>query len=105
MDLERKIDKGCRELELFQRKKYLQELVERRRTFSEAIDANKDGHADKREILTFLDPKHPFRSAEEAQRLINISDEDQVLFSLITRVILYFVLLSNFTFFCKKNQV
>lgn len=53
-------------------------MAERRRTFSEAIDANADGKADKREILTFLDPKHPFRSGEEAQRLIELSDENEV---------------------------
>jgi hypothetical protein len=33
-----------------------------------------NGKADKREVLTYLDPKHPFRSQEEADRLIRLSD-------------------------------
>ena len=33
-----------------------------------------NGKADKREVLTYLDPKHPFRSQEEADRLMRLAD-------------------------------
>jgi Ca2+-binding EF-hand superfamily protein len=38
---------------------------------------SQNGKADKREVLTYLDPKHPFRSQEEAERLLELSDLNQ----------------------------
>jgi len=37
---------------------------------------SQNGKADKREVLTYLDPKHPFRSQEDAGRLIDLADSN-----------------------------
>ena len=36
-----------------------------------------NGKADKREVLTYLDPKHPFRSLEESDRLFALADANE----------------------------
>jgi len=48
----------------------------RHRQFIDQIDANGDGQADRRELLTFLDPKHISQSKSEAIRLISLADLD-----------------------------
>ena len=35
-----------------------------------------DGVVSKREMLAYLDPKHPYRAAKEAQRILDAADSD-----------------------------
>ena len=37
---------------------------------------NSDGIVTKREMLSYLDPKHPYRAAREAQKIIDTADSD-----------------------------
>ena len=37
---------------------------------------NIDGIVTKREMLGYLDPKHPYRASKEAQKIINRADSD-----------------------------
>jgi len=53
-----------------------EEKEEKRKEFREGIDDNKDGIVTKREMLAYLDPKHPFRAAKEAQKIIDTADTD-----------------------------
>ena len=41
------------------------------------VPSFQNGKADKREVLTYLDPKHPFRSLEEAERLFDLADSNE----------------------------
>lgn len=49
----------------------------RRRRFVEQMDSDANGQADRREILTYLDPKHVGQSKEEAIRLMMLADLDE----------------------------
>jgi Ca2+-binding EF-hand superfamily protein len=47
------------------------------RQFTDDMDADADGNIDRRELLSYLDPKHPSHAKEEAQRLLELADENQ----------------------------
>jgi len=48
----------------------------RRDEFDNFMDRNRDGKLDKREILTYLDPRNPRHSHLEAESLIQLSDKN-----------------------------
>eukprot|EP00096_Caligus_rogercresseyi_P004149 TRINITY_DN18306_c0_g1_i1.p1 TRINITY_DN18306_c0_g1~~TRINITY_DN18306_c0_g1_i1.p1 ORF type:complete len:316 (+),score=108.36 TRINITY_DN18306_c0_g1_i1:42-989(+) len=50
---------------------------ERRKLFSNILDTNGDGFADKREILLYLDPKSSHWSEKEASNLLRLLDTNQ----------------------------
>ena len=52
------------------------EKIERESEFKEGMDANKDGIVIKRELLNFLNPKHPYKHVQEAKRIMDIADAD-----------------------------
>lgn len=52
------------------------ELAARRLRFKEQIDTDGNSKADRRELLTFLDPKQVAQAKEEALRLITMADND-----------------------------
>ena len=41
------------------------------------MDLNNDGKVDRRELITYLDPKSQSQSKEEAKALISLADNDQ----------------------------
>ena len=47
-----------------------------RTEFDTNVAFSQNGKADKREVLTYLDPKHPYRAQEEASRLLQVADRD-----------------------------
>ena len=47
-----------------------------KREFVEQIDADNNGSADRREILTYLDPKGQSQAKVESAHLFRLSDED-----------------------------
>ncbi|XP_012280973.1 45 kDa calcium-binding protein [Orussus abietinus] len=47
---------------------------ERRKEFRHLIDKNKDGKADRTELLMYIDPRNPRHAIQEAQYLIDLSD-------------------------------
>lgn len=47
---------------------------ERREEFKRLIDINKDGKADRSELLTYVDPRHSRHSLHEAASLLKIAD-------------------------------
>nr|CAD7447801.1 unnamed protein product [Timema bartmani] len=47
---------------------------ERRKEFREVIDRDRDGKADRMELLMYIDPKNPRHAREEAQTLMALSD-------------------------------
>ncbi|XP_044729857.1 45 kDa calcium-binding protein-like [Chrysoperla carnea] len=53
-----------------------QSELERRKEFQNSIDLNKDGKADRRELLRYVAPQNPRRSELEAQTLISLADID-----------------------------
>nr|XP_050846044.1 45 kDa calcium-binding protein isoform X1 [Vespula vulgaris] len=48
--------------------------VDRRKEFRHLIDKNKNGKADRTELLTYIDPRNPRHAIQEAQHLISLSD-------------------------------
>lgn len=57
------------------------DVTERKAEFKRFIDKNYDGKADRGELLTYVDPRHPRHSVLEATTLFNFSDvnKDMVL--------------------------
>jgi len=53
------------------------EVNERTEEFTKVLDKNGDGVADKKEIVQFLDPKHPHWANDEAISLIRKSDKNK----------------------------
>ncbi|CAK9826691.1 45 kDa calcium-binding protein [Anthophora retusa] len=49
---------------------------DRRKEFKHLIDKNKNGKADRTELLMYIDPRNPRHAIQEAQHLINVSDTD-----------------------------
>ncbi|XP_034190622.1 stromal cell derived factor mayday [Osmia lignaria lignaria] len=47
---------------------------DRRKEFRHLIDKNKNGKADRAELLMYIDPRNPRHAIQEAQHLINLSD-------------------------------
>ncbi|KAK0167017.1 hypothetical protein PV327_004469 [Microctonus hyperodae] len=47
---------------------------DRRQEFRYLIDKNKDGQADRTELLMYIDPRNPRHAIQEAQHLIELSD-------------------------------
>lgn len=47
---------------------------DRRKEFRHLIDKNKNGKADRTELLMYIDPRNPRHAIQEAQHLINLSD-------------------------------
>jgi len=52
------------------------EMQIRNKEFTDVLDKNKDGVADKKEIVQFLDPKNPHWANDEAISLIHQADRD-----------------------------
>ncbi|XP_066602043.1 45 kDa calcium-binding protein isoform X2 [Prorops nasuta] len=50
---------------------------ERRKEFRHLIDKNRDGKADRAELLMYIDPRNPRHAIQEAQHLISLSDSNQ----------------------------
>jgi len=53
-----------------------EEQAMRKREFLDQIDGDNNGSADRREILTFLDPKGQSQAKAESNHLITLADED-----------------------------
>ena len=51
-----------------------EEITDRKRQFHEIMDSDGNGKVDRRELITYLDPKHPSQSKEEAFNLISLAD-------------------------------
>ncbi|KAL7292867.1 hypothetical protein TKK_0013541 [Trichogramma kaykai] len=49
---------------------------ERREEFRHLIDKNRDGKADRAELLAYIDPRNPRHAIQEARHLIDLSDSD-----------------------------
>ncbi|XP_043266627.1 45 kDa calcium-binding protein isoform X2 [Venturia canescens] len=49
---------------------------DRRKEFRFLIDKNKNGKADRTELLMYIDPRNPRHAIQEAQHLIDLSDTD-----------------------------
>lgn len=47
---------------------------DRRKEFRHLIDKNKNGKADRTELLMYIDPRNPRHAIQEAQHLISVSD-------------------------------
>ncbi|XP_076757211.1 stromal cell derived factor mayday isoform X1 [Xylocopa sonorina] len=47
---------------------------DRRKEFKHLIDKNKNGKADRTELLMYIDPRNPRHAIQEAQHLISVSD-------------------------------
>lgn len=50
---------------------------DRQQEFRRIIDLNKDGKADRSELLSYIDPRHPRHALQEAVVLFDIADEDK----------------------------
>ncbi|XP_054288986.1 45 kDa calcium-binding protein isoform X1 [Macrosteles quadrilineatus] len=50
--------------------------TERRAEFRSFLDIDHDGKADRKEIVMYMDPKHPRHAREEAETLVALSDID-----------------------------
>ncbi|XP_058116313.1 45 kDa calcium-binding protein [Anopheles ziemanni] len=51
-----------------------QNVRERREEFTKVIDKNKDGRADRGELLSYVDPRHPRYAIQEATTLFSLAD-------------------------------
>lgn len=49
-------------------------VYQRREEFKRLIDKNKDGKGDRSELLSYVDPRHPRHSLQEAALLFNLTD-------------------------------
>lgn len=49
---------------------------EREEEFKRLIDLNKNGKADRSELLSYIDPRHPRHALQEAVSLFNVADEN-----------------------------
>jgi hypothetical protein len=54
----------------------LQDIDERRKEFTNILDTNKDGKADRSELMLYVDPRHPRFSFQEALTLFNLADKN-----------------------------
>ncbi|XP_063231038.1 45 kDa calcium-binding protein isoform X10 [Bacillus rossius redtenbacheri] len=54
----------------------MQGKEERRKEFKEVIDRDKNGKADRTELLRYMDPKNPRHAREEARSLLALADTD-----------------------------
>ncbi|KAG8230693.1 hypothetical protein J437_LFUL017623 [Ladona fulva] len=54
----------------------IQREEERRKEFKELVDSDKNGFADRRELLKYIDPSNPRHAREEAETLMVLSDAD-----------------------------
>lgn len=50
---------------------------QRREEFKRLIDTNHDGIADRSEMLTYVNPKHPRHALQEAATLFNLADKNK----------------------------
>ncbi|KFB43554.1 AGAP002810-PA-like protein [Anopheles sinensis] len=51
-----------------------QNVRERKEEFTKVIDKNKDGRADRGELLSYVDPRHPRYAIQEATTLFSLAD-------------------------------
>lgn len=49
---------------------------ERKEEFTKIIDKNKDGKADRGELLSYVDPRHPRYAIQEASALLTLADQN-----------------------------
>ncbi|XP_065092395.1 45 kDa calcium-binding protein [Ochlerotatus camptorhynchus] len=49
---------------------------ERKEEFTKIIDKNKDGKADRGELLSYVDPRHPRYAIQEASTLLTLADQN-----------------------------
>lgn len=52
-------------------------IFQRQQEFKRLIDKNHDGIADRSEILTYVNPKHPRHALQEAATLFNLADRNK----------------------------
>lgn len=52
-------------------------VFQRREEFKRLMDKNHDGIADRSEMLTYVSPKHPRHSLQEAATLVNLADRNK----------------------------
>lgn len=60
-------------------RKYMIEktVYQRQEEFKRLIDKNHDGRADRSELLSYVNPKHPRYALQEAATLFNLADRDK----------------------------
>lgn len=51
-------------------------VKQREEEFKRLLDTNKDGKADRSELLTYVDPRHPRHALQEAATLIEAADQN-----------------------------
>ncbi|XP_026463038.1 45 kDa calcium-binding protein-like [Ctenocephalides felis] len=56
------------------KKQSKQEESNRRKEFVHLVDKNRDGKADRQELLKYVDPRHPRHSLQEAATLMSLAD-------------------------------
>nr|XP_040219526.2 45 kDa calcium-binding protein [Anopheles coluzzii] len=54
-----------------------QNVRERREEFTKVIDKNRDGKADRGELLSYVDPRHPRYAIQEASTLFTLADANK----------------------------
>lgn len=52
-------------------------VYQRREEFKRLIDKNKDKKADRSELLSYVDPRHPRHSLQEAALILNLADSNK----------------------------
>lgn len=72
---------------------------EREEEFKRLIDSNKDGKADRSELLSYIDPRHPRHALQEAANLFTVADENNNYRLTLNEVKYYKYLPSSFSFF------
>ncbi|XP_053696222.1 45 kDa calcium-binding protein [Sabethes cyaneus] len=72
---------------------------ERREEFNKIIDKNKDGKADRGELLSYVDPRHPRYAIQEASTLFSLADKNG------DRVLTLQEILSKSTIFISSKMI
>lgn len=78
-------------------------VYQRREEFKRLIDKNKDKKADRSELLSYVDPRHPRHSLQEAALIVNLADsnKDHVLtLNEVSFAFVAFVIPTNRPFMC-----
>lgn len=52
-------------------------VYQRQEEFKRVIDKNRDGAADRSELLSYVSPKHPRHALQEAATLFNLADKNK----------------------------
>lgn len=75
-------------LDTMKKTMHLESVIKKQEEFTRLIDKNKDGKADRGELLSYIDPRNPRHALQEAATLFSLADGDKNGFLTLAEVLL-----------------